>query len=860
MDALYKAIVEALARRGQQERDRREEWERSLKPTQYLGNNLFQEMGGQPIEGRYLGKRSLIPGQFVPNIGKNPNKPVIPGLPNPVQETIEEEVVFELPNIIVTWEALTLSTFEAGENVDPLLGEFVQENRYNRYPLLGQTTGTYQVNFYDRQLIAQVNNDFVDLGRISASKWRDLDEAEVTSSPEGLIYSYSETPTSFSLNVSTEGDATVSTKGDATVNMKCDLAKFTASTTIAGPSVANNEILGTEYYNYVSYLYRGTQLLSSTQIEDLLIPSSVYIYHLNSIFSDHNASAYFTGSIETSRDEHIDYAGSVDFNNLDEQETAFIPRLPPIFGPIADIARYTDNGVQKEVWLNKDIPSPWRDYATQVKWQVIAREPFGPYDGLLAFMYPGTNVFPYRDNITYEAAYDKETPAEARDIMKSVVVDFYRDNGTFYTEERNYVASSTTNEVTDESTIGSGQLSISQTNSVTTSLSVTNIQLANYRYIKIGGKGEDDYFSVTSDGWANWFKVKEVSGNKEYVYLIGFGQSSAPSSPVQRKIYAKETEYNEDGTIDYRYAQSIGFDEETNTPTIADAISSLGWQTGIILPISFAWDSRSNELSYTYHEYGEMGDAWTHIDKKGWIAWFRVREGRNRDVSTKKYEYLIGFFGKKNKVTNRKVYGIEIDKNNVSKYEAIEDNNATALSSIINGLTFPDSTIEMSDFYENPKSHLVKFEIIRNPTKDDYVGKEDATFNRGKVYELKTSNRDPDDARYYTIVSSNSVSLNAYKETVCGKNIVPFSLFQLNQKGKYEDGKPLIGYWDEGISYKKDDVVMYKTNDETMYRKYICLKANTGITPGGGEWLLIYDGRILAPERIKLLSVSYNEF
>lgn len=91
MDALYKAIVEALARRGQQERDRREEWERSLKPTQYLGNNLFQEMGGQPLQGRYLGKRSLIPGQFVPNIGRNPNKPVIPGLPNPVQETIEDE-------------------------------------------------------------------------------------------------------------------------------------------------------------------------------------------------------------------------------------------------------------------------------------------------------------------------------------------------------------------------------------------------------------------------------------------------------------------------------------------------------------------------------------------------------------------------------------------------------------------------------------------------------------------------------------------------------------------------------------------------------------------------------------------------
>lgn len=118
MDALYKAIVEALAQRGQKERDRREEWNRSLKPTQYLGKNLFQEMGGQPIEGRYLGKRSLIPGQFVPNIGRNPNKPVVPGLPNPVQETIEEEDIAAVAETIVVLSTIVIPEYEFdGTNV-----------------------------------------------------------------------------------------------------------------------------------------------------------------------------------------------------------------------------------------------------------------------------------------------------------------------------------------------------------------------------------------------------------------------------------------------------------------------------------------------------------------------------------------------------------------------------------------------------------------------------------------------------------------------------------------------------------------------------------------------------------------------
>ena len=91
MDYLTKRIQEKLLARGRAEQARADEWRRSLKPTVYRGNNLFQEMGGEPLEGRYLGQQGLIPGQSVPNIGRNPNKPVIPGLPV-LAETFEEEV------------------------------------------------------------------------------------------------------------------------------------------------------------------------------------------------------------------------------------------------------------------------------------------------------------------------------------------------------------------------------------------------------------------------------------------------------------------------------------------------------------------------------------------------------------------------------------------------------------------------------------------------------------------------------------------------------------------------------------------------------------------------------------------------
>ena len=104
MDFLQKRIREKLIQRGNSERQRAEEWERSLKPTTYLGKNLYQELGGTPIEGRYLGQVGMIPGQSVPNIGRNPNKPVIPGLPQLIIPEPEEGGVIE--KIIPTYSAI----------------------------------------------------------------------------------------------------------------------------------------------------------------------------------------------------------------------------------------------------------------------------------------------------------------------------------------------------------------------------------------------------------------------------------------------------------------------------------------------------------------------------------------------------------------------------------------------------------------------------------------------------------------------------------------------------------------------------------------------------------------------------------
>ena len=99
MDEIVRRIQEKLLQRGNAERQRAEEWQRSLKPTIYRGNNLFQELGGEPLEGRYLGQVGLVPGQSVPNIGRNPNKPVIPGLPVESEPATEEGGVIEKSGI-----------------------------------------------------------------------------------------------------------------------------------------------------------------------------------------------------------------------------------------------------------------------------------------------------------------------------------------------------------------------------------------------------------------------------------------------------------------------------------------------------------------------------------------------------------------------------------------------------------------------------------------------------------------------------------------------------------------------------------------------------------------------------------------
>lgn len=108
MDFLTKRIQEKLLARGRAEQARADEWRRSLKPTVYRGNNLFQEMGGEPIEGRYLGQQGLVPGQSVPNIGRNPNKPVIPGLPvSSVQKSESSALIYQTSSYSTIYDTWT---------------------------------------------------------------------------------------------------------------------------------------------------------------------------------------------------------------------------------------------------------------------------------------------------------------------------------------------------------------------------------------------------------------------------------------------------------------------------------------------------------------------------------------------------------------------------------------------------------------------------------------------------------------------------------------------------------------------------------------------------------------------------------
>ena len=101
MSYIANRIQEKLLIRGQSEQAKVNEWKRSLKPTIYCGNNLFQELGGEPIEGRYLGHQGLYPGQSVANIGRNSNKPVIPGLPTSIPSGTQENKIVKYPADIV---------------------------------------------------------------------------------------------------------------------------------------------------------------------------------------------------------------------------------------------------------------------------------------------------------------------------------------------------------------------------------------------------------------------------------------------------------------------------------------------------------------------------------------------------------------------------------------------------------------------------------------------------------------------------------------------------------------------------------------------------------------------------------------
>ena len=153
MDYLTKRIQEKLLARGRAEQARADEWRRSLKPTVYRGNNLFQEMGGEPLEGRYLGQQGLIPGQSVPNIGRNPNKLVIPGLPVEKTVTVEEggvikrlfyNGIFTIDSPLDDTDFTELQMLNRVENRAP--GDSTVDpwtNPFNYYSELHQTTFYY---------------------------------------------------------------------------------------------------------------------------------------------------------------------------------------------------------------------------------------------------------------------------------------------------------------------------------------------------------------------------------------------------------------------------------------------------------------------------------------------------------------------------------------------------------------------------------------------------------------------------------------------------------------------------------------------------------------------------------------------
>lgn len=402
------------------------------------------------------------------------------------------------------------------------------------------------------------------------------------------------------------------------------------------------------------------------------------------------------------------------------------------------------------------------------------------------------------------------------------------------TTQTNSVAVIAENEITNETFESAAQASftINNTNKVTTTISLDNIKLANTRIIERSVNAEsvkdetDENFEVHGDSWAHWVDVFEVSGNKTYVYLIGF--KGEKNTIIERRIYAQEENrdaVNGEGIV-YGYAQHITTYDKDN-PYIQDineAISSLGYTEAYIRPESFPGFSHAPDTAYQYKNATyRAGGCWTHMDRKGWIVWYRVREAYtlatySRPLSSRRYEYLIGFSGKKGNIKRRKIYAIEVDTNDNALYAALEDDNSTSIDSAIASLSF-GAPVPLQDFWDNPKSYHLSHTQTPN--------------------ELYATN-------IYKPVP------NA-QEMVKGRLITPLSSVRIFKEQESLPNEFWIdkGYWDSATSYKKGDAVKRKADNEGQYRTFVAKKnmvadGQTAVPDplNSSDWLMVFDERI----------------
>jgi hypothetical protein len=140
-------VLRRIIERGDRDAQRRADQERSIKPTEYIGNGYVKQLGQSPTRSRYLSNAGLVIGELVAPLGHGQQDVIIHKKPEPFtvakqpQETIGIISAYTIQIYITRFEALPVSAF-------PFVSLFVPPGGISailNFPVAGTVTFEFKV-------------------------------------------------------------------------------------------------------------------------------------------------------------------------------------------------------------------------------------------------------------------------------------------------------------------------------------------------------------------------------------------------------------------------------------------------------------------------------------------------------------------------------------------------------------------------------------------------------------------------------------------------------------------------------------------------------------------------------------------